>query len=378
MKNLSKSKTLTATLSSNLAALQERISDPNRLAQWHGAAWGGLSRQGAVQVRFVRDDRAGVLDIYWMTASGSECLEAIRLLPNGSSSELVMTILQSDGVSDNDFQLHVRWAEKAVQELRKQGETLTKSPPAAEPIDGVVPFPPEPERIDAAQLSEAGSNGFNGKRLYIGNLPFDWTDDQLRQHFAEAGTVAVAEVARYGRGGRSRGFGFIEMATEEECRTAVEKLHGSLAGSRKIVVRASRPKENRPTAEGAEPKEIPSPIKRTPEPAPVRLVDSKPSELAAVPAARGIRGRLRDLGNRLTRRQEREKQAGVIATGEYEFFPRGQKVEPSTEANDNSGNRRSVIDPSPYMEDTGDVENRGSRQPRRRPPPRRTRRPSRG
>ena len=87
----------------------------------------------------------------------------------------------------------------------------------------------------------------SGKKLFIGNLSYDWTDDQLRAHFAEQGTIALAEVARFrGRGGRSRGFGFIEMSTDTEAQTAIEKLHGSTAGGRQIIVRLAKSQEARP------------------------------------------------------------------------------------------------------------------------------------
>ncbi len=87
----------------------------------------------------------------------------------------------------------------------------------------------------------------SGKKLFIGNLAYDWTDDQLRAHFSEQGVVVLAEVARFrGRGGRSRGFGFVEMTTEAEAQTAIEKLHGGLAGGRQIIVRLAKSQESRP------------------------------------------------------------------------------------------------------------------------------------
>src|SRR5204863_3117769 len=81
--------------------------------------------------------------------------------------------------------------------------------PAAETAESAEPS--EPEAPNTAAEAEAA-----GRRLFIGNLPFDWTDEHLRDTFKDAGQVAVAEIAKFRRNGRSRGFGFIEMSTESE------------------------------------------------------------------------------------------------------------------------------------------------------------------
>jgi len=84
-----------------------------------------------------------------------------------------------------------------------------------------------------------------GKRLFVGSLPYETTDQQLQELFAACGTVASAKVIMDKMSGRSKGFGFVEMGTDEEAKAAVEKLNGSALGSRKIVVNEARPMEDR-------------------------------------------------------------------------------------------------------------------------------------
>jgi len=85
-------------------------------------------------------------------------------------------------------------------------------------------------------------------RLFIGNLSFSIGDDALRQTFAAAGTVISAEVVRDRFDGRSRGFGFVEMATAEEALAAARELNGKELGGRAMRVEAAtstRPAERR-------------------------------------------------------------------------------------------------------------------------------------
>ena len=63
-------------------------------------------------------------------------------------------------------------------------------------------------------------------KLYVGNLPFQTTSDELKDHFAQAGSVESASVVEDRMTGRSRGFGFVEMATPEEAAAAIEQLNG--------------------------------------------------------------------------------------------------------------------------------------------------------
>jgi RNA recognition motif-containing protein len=82
-------------------------------------------------------------------------------------------------------------------------------------------------------------------KLYVGNLSFDTSSDQLQTLFAEAGTVESASVIEDRETGRSRGFGFIEMATSEEGAAAIEKFNGHDLSGRALKVNAAKPRENR-------------------------------------------------------------------------------------------------------------------------------------
>jgi RNA recognition motif-containing protein len=84
-----------------------------------------------------------------------------------------------------------------------------------------------------------------GKKLYVGNLPFSVTDDLLRDHFAQAGTVESAQVVMDRFSGRSKGFGFVEMSTDDEAAQAISKLNGHDFEGRSLTVSEARPKEPR-------------------------------------------------------------------------------------------------------------------------------------
>ena len=84
------------------------------------------------------------------------------------------------------------------------------------------------------------------KRLFIGNLPYTTTDDQLKSHFASAGTVTSANVIVDRQTGRSRGSGFVEMSSDDEAQNAVSTLNGSEMDGRAIVVSEAREREERP------------------------------------------------------------------------------------------------------------------------------------
>jgi RNA recognition motif-containing protein len=81
-----------------------------------------------------------------------------------------------------------------------------------------------------------------GKKLYVGNLLYEATDDQLRDHFSQAGTVVSAQVIRFADSGRSKGFGFVEMETEEEAEKAIQMFHEQDFIGRNIIVNEARPK----------------------------------------------------------------------------------------------------------------------------------------
>jgi cold-inducible RNA-binding protein len=84
-----------------------------------------------------------------------------------------------------------------------------------------------------------------GKRLYVGNLPYNATDDQLKELFSGAGEVASANIIVDKMSGRSKGFGFVEMATDEEAAKAIEMFNGKDLGGRNITVNEARPMEQR-------------------------------------------------------------------------------------------------------------------------------------
>ena len=79
------------------------------------------------------------------------------------------------------------------------------------------------------------------KKLYVGNLLYEVTDDELRDLFAQAGAVATASVIRFADSGRSKGFGFVEMADEDSAKKAIEQLNGQDFKGRKLVVSEARP-----------------------------------------------------------------------------------------------------------------------------------------
>ncbi|MBI2267867.1 MAG: RNA-binding protein [Candidatus Blackburnbacteria bacterium] len=83
-------------------------------------------------------------------------------------------------------------------------------------------------------------------RLFIGNLPYTVESRQLLDLFSKAGSVVSAEVVIDRMNGRSRGFGFVEMSTEEETQNAINTLNGQEIDGRKIVVNVARPREERP------------------------------------------------------------------------------------------------------------------------------------
>ena len=85
----------------------------------------------------------------------------------------------------------------------------------------------------------------NNQKLYVGNLPYDLTSDQLGALFAEAGQVPSATVIADRQSGRSKGFGFVEMATPEDANKAIEVFHGKEKDGRTLVVNVARPLEPR-------------------------------------------------------------------------------------------------------------------------------------
>ncbi|MBU0708893.1 RNA-binding protein [Patescibacteria group bacterium] len=86
-------------------------------------------------------------------------------------------------------------------------------------------------------------------RLYVGNLDYGTTDDQLTELFSQVGTVVSATVIIHRASGRSKGFGFVEMSTEEEAKKAIEMFNGKDFQGRDLIVNEARPQEPRTSAE---------------------------------------------------------------------------------------------------------------------------------
>jgi RNA recognition motif-containing protein len=87
-------------------------------------------------------------------------------------------------------------------------------------------------------------------KLYVGNLPYTTVDADLQNLFSQAGTVKSAQVIRDRASGRSKGFGFVEMASTEEAQSAITMFHGKDFSGRPLTVNLARPREERPGGGG--------------------------------------------------------------------------------------------------------------------------------
>jgi RNA recognition motif-containing protein len=83
-------------------------------------------------------------------------------------------------------------------------------------------------------------------KLFIGSLAWATTDDSLKDFFSQAGNVVSANVIMDRESGRSKGFGFVEMGSEDEAKKAIDELNGKELDGRPIVVNEARPREERP------------------------------------------------------------------------------------------------------------------------------------
>ncbi len=83
------------------------------------------------------------------------------------------------------------------------------------------------------------------KKLYVGGLPYSTVEDSLRELFSQAGTVESATIIMDKMSGRSKGFGFVEMSTDEEAQKAIEMFNGKDFEGRNITVNEARPMEPR-------------------------------------------------------------------------------------------------------------------------------------
>ncbi|MDP2065474.1 MAG: RNA-binding protein [Burkholderiaceae bacterium] len=89
-----------------------------------------------------------------------------------------------------------------------------------------------------------------GNKLYVGNLPYSVRDNDLEQAFGQFGAVTSAKVMMERDTGRSKGFGFVEMASDAEAQAAIEGMNGQSLGGRSVVVNEARPMEARPPRSG--------------------------------------------------------------------------------------------------------------------------------
>ena len=81
-----------------------------------------------------------------------------------------------------------------------------------------------------------------GRKLYVGNLPYETGEAELQDLFAQAGSVESVTVMRDQATGRARGFAFVEMSTDEEAQKAITTLNGTQVGGRNLTVNEARPK----------------------------------------------------------------------------------------------------------------------------------------
>ena len=89
-----------------------------------------------------------------------------------------------------------------------------------------------------------------GNKLYVGNLPYSFRDEDLQQAFAAHGTVSSAKVMMERDTGRSKGFGFVEMGSDAEAQAAISGMNGQQYGGRGLVVNEARPMEPRAPRSG--------------------------------------------------------------------------------------------------------------------------------
>lgn len=88
------------------------------------------------------------------------------------------------------------------------------------------------------------------KKLYVGNLSYDMTDSELQSVFEPFGQVQSVQIIMDRDSGRSKGFGFVEMGSQQEAQAAIDALHGKEVNGRPLTVNEARPREERPGGGG--------------------------------------------------------------------------------------------------------------------------------
>jgi RNA recognition motif-containing protein len=89
-----------------------------------------------------------------------------------------------------------------------------------------------------------------GTKLYVGNLPFNTTENELQELFSQAGAVQEVTLMQDRFTGKSRGFAFITMGSDEDAQNAISKLNGHAMEGRQLTVNEARPRESRPPGGG--------------------------------------------------------------------------------------------------------------------------------
>lgn len=110
--------------------------------------------------------------------------------------------------------------------------------------------PIAPTRSASARLSRYQQASMANSKLYVGGIPYRSTEDDLRTAFEEAGAVTSASIITDRMTGRSRGFGFVEMASEAEAQAAIDRWDGKELDGRMLSVSMARPQGDRPPREG--------------------------------------------------------------------------------------------------------------------------------
>src|SRR5579863_8174270 len=95
------------------------------------------------------------------------------------------------------------------------------------------------------------SQNMSNNKLFVGNLSFSTTENDLQDTFAAHGTVLEANLMTDRMSGKPRGFGFVTMSTPEEAQKAIEALNGKSVGGRPLTVNIARPREERPSGGGS-------------------------------------------------------------------------------------------------------------------------------
>ena len=89
-----------------------------------------------------------------------------------------------------------------------------------------------------------------GSKLYVGNLSYNVTSSDLEQMFAPHGAVNTAEVIQYRDSGQSKGFGFVQMGSDQEAQAAIDAMNGQNVDGRNLTVNEAKPREDRPRGGG--------------------------------------------------------------------------------------------------------------------------------